>query len=72
MKISVTVKPNSKATEIVRIAASEYSARVCAPAMDGKANEAVIAALAERFRIPKSRVRLLHGTRSRKKIFDIL
>jgi uncharacterized protein YggU (UPF0235/DUF167 family) len=45
---------------------------VTAPASDNRANEAAIAILAEKLSIPKSRVRLVSGMKSRNKSFEIL
>lgn len=45
--------------------------RVAAPALDGRANEALVEFLAERLGIPKRDIRLVSGERSRKKRFEI-
>lgn len=39
--------------------------------VDGKANEAVIRALAEYFKVPKAKVRIIGGHTSREKIVEI-
>ena len=44
---------------------------VSAPPVNGKANAAVIAVLAELHRIPKSLVRLASGQSSRSKVFEL-
>ena len=49
-----------------------YRVAVNAPSQEGKANEAVIAALAEFFSVPKSSVTIRHGRHSRKKVVEIL
>jgi uncharacterized protein YggU (UPF0235/DUF167 family) len=41
--------------------------RVTAPPEDGRANEAVVALLAEALDVPKSRVRILRGHAAREK-----
>ena len=46
--------------------------RTKARAIDGKANGAVVKLLAESFGVPKTRVRLVRGRTSRRKIFEIL
>ncbi len=38
---------------------------------DGKANQAVIALLADHFKIPKSQIKLIRGETSRDKVFEI-
>lgn len=50
---------------------NNYSVWVRAKPADGKANEAVIKALAEHFGIAKSRIVLLKGQTSKQKIFEI-
>lgn len=42
-----------------------------APPVDGKANEACIHFLAKELHIPRSKVRLISGIKSRKKVFAI-
>jgi uncharacterized protein (TIGR00251 family) len=71
MKISVTVKPNSRKEEVVSTAEGEYTVRVCAPPVEGKANERVIELLAKHFGVPKSRVTISRGSSGRKKIVEI-
>ena len=41
------------------------------PAQDGRANTALIAMLAEHFRVPKRAVRISRGLSSRRKVVDI-
>lgn len=45
--------------------------RVRERAVEGRANAACIAALADRIGIAPSRIALLHGARSRKKVFEV-
>lgn len=45
--------------------------RVSAPPVDGRANEAVRAALAEAFGLRPSAVELRHGASARLKVFDL-
>ena len=71
MKITVTVKPNAKKTAVEKLPDGAYKAWVKAPPVEGKANEAVIAALADFFKIRKSAITLIHGTSGKKKIFEI-
>ena len=71
MKISVSVHPNSKKPRIVKNILGSLSAYVNQPANDGRANEAVIAALAKYFEVKKSAILLVSGTKSKIKIFEI-
>ena len=72
MRIKVKTTPRSR---VVRLDNPEpdgvWQARVQAPPVDGKANEAVVRLLAERFDVPKSRIALVSGETSRLKTFEI-
>lgn len=46
--------------------------KVSAPPVDGRANEAVRAALADAFGLRPSAVRLVSGASSRSKVFDVV
>jgi len=72
MKLTITVKPNSRKTQVEPVGEGEYRVWVTASPQDGKANEAVIEALADHFDVPKSRIRIVHGASSRKKLIEIL
>lgn len=71
MKISVTVKPNSRNEEVTASADGSYTVRVAAAPVEGKANERVVALLARHFGVPKSRVAIARGAGGRRKIVEI-
>jgi len=71
MKISVNVKPNAKQVKIERVNESHFLIRVKEKPQEGKANRAVIKALAEYFGIPQADVVLLRGQTAREKCFEI-
>lgn len=71
MKIFVKAKPNSKKERIDKISDTNFVVSVCQPPIKGKANQAVIRALADYFKIPLSRLRIAAGTTSRNKIIEI-
>lgn len=72
MKLSVTVKPNNKKPSVEILSESEWIVRVREPATEGKANDAVLEAIAESLHIPKTRVILLRGMKSKQKLVEIL
>jgi hypothetical protein len=72
MKIFVKVKSNSKIEKIKEIDSIHFEIFTKSPPREGKANVAVIDALARHFNIPKSRIKILAGVKSRQKIFEIL
>ena len=70
MRIQVKVKPNSRTEEVSRDGDS-FIIKVKEPPREGKANRAVIKLLAEHFGVPKSRVRILSGFRSKNKVIEV-
>jgi hypothetical protein len=71
MRISIKVKPGSKADTVEKAGDNEYIVRVKAPAKEGKANKAVIETLSGYFKRPKSLITILHGQTGRKKLVEI-
>lgn len=71
MKIFVKAKPNANEEKIEKIDESNFSISVKEPPVQGRANAAIISALAEYFKISKSQVRLISGFSSKQKIFEI-
>ena len=71
MKITVSVKPNSKKEGVVLMPDGSYVVRVNVPPVDGKANLRVQILLAAFFDVPKSAVQLTSGPHSKKKVFNI-
>lgn len=70
--ISVRVKPGSRKGPLVEVGDDEIlTVYVHEPAVDGKANAAVIRVLAEHFGVPRSRVKLVSGASARIKRFRI-
>ncbi|OGC32504.1 YggU family protein [candidate division WOR-1 bacterium RIFOXYB2_FULL_48_7] len=72
MKIEIKVIPNAKRNKIVPLDGSQgYKVYLTAPAVDGKANQALIAFLAEHFQTKKSAVSILRGEKSRQKLIYV-
>lgn len=71
MKISVQVKAGAKENKVEDMGGGHYRVRVKAPPIEGKANEALVAVLAEYFDVPKRNVRLCSGRTSKQKMFEI-
>ncbi len=72
MKILVRLRPNAKVEKIEKVSDLEFRVWVRAPAKEGKANEALIAALAAYFKRPKRVITLIRGAKSREKVLEIL
>lgn len=69
-RISVTVRANARSPSVAKSAAGDLVVCVREPAREGEANEAVLASLARYFGIPKSKLRIVRGQRSRHKIIE--
>ena len=71
--LAVRAQPGAKKTAIVGVYgegdAAQLKVAVQAPPVEGRANEALIAFLAETFGIPKRSVELVSGELSRSKVF---
>ena len=70
MRISVQVKPNSRQEKIEKTNTG-YRAHVKAPPIDNQANNALIKLLSVYFKIPKSRITIISGLKSKRKLIKI-
>ena len=71
MKLSVHVKPGSRKESIEKISESEWVVKIKDPPVEGRANAGLIRMLSEHLNVPKSRITILKGQTSRKKIVEI-
>ena len=65
--LSLHVQPGARKTEIVGLHGKALKIRLAAPPVDGKANECLIAFLAEQLEVPRAQVELVGGAASRQK-----
>lgn len=65
--LSVHVQPGAKRTEIVGVHGDALKIRLAAPPVDGKANECLLAYLAEIAQVAKRELELVSGDTSRRK-----
>ncbi len=72
MKIFVQAKPNAREESVEKIDLANFIVAVKEPPVNGLANAAIQKALAKYFGVAPSRVRLVSGYTSRKKMFEIL
>jgi len=68
--INVRVIPNAKKNNVSE-EEGKLKVHVSAPAVDDKANKAVIKVLAEYFKIKKKDVRIIKGAKSREKVVEV-
>ena len=71
MLVSVKVKPNSKKPRIEQAEDGSLTAYLKSPPIEGKANDELIARVAERYGVPKSRVRIKSGLSSKIKLVEV-
>jgi len=68
----VRVQPRASKDEVVGVHGGALKIRLQAPAVENRANEALVEFLAQLLKRPKSAVRILAGERSRTKRVEIL
>lgn len=72
MRITVRVKPGSKKGPLVdQEVDGSLVVYVREPAVEGKANDAIVKILAKHFGVPRSKMQLVTGHKSRLKRFEI-
>jgi len=73
VSLAVRAQPGAKKTAIIGIygegATSQLKIAVPAPPLEGRANEALIVFLAQKFALQKNAVKLISGELSRSKVF---
>ena len=68
---SVRLQPRASRDEVVGELAGALKIRLQAPAVEGRANQALVDFLSHLLKTPKSAVRILSGDRSRRKRIEI-
>jgi len=72
MRLRIRVQPNSRQPGIEELPDGTLKVRVSAPPQEGKANIAVIEALAKHLGVAKTRIRILHGQSGRDKLVEVI
>ncbi len=72
MRINLKVRPRSKKNSVEKIDDFSFLVYTTEPAIANRANMAVIKILAEYFNVSQSRLNIVSGHNSRKKIVEIL
>ena len=68
--IKIKVIPNAKKNKVVE-SEGLFKVYVNAPAVDGKANKALLAVLSEYFNIRKGSIKIVRGEKSREKVVEV-
>jgi len=72
VRINVKARPNSREEKVEKISNTEFVVSVKEPPVQGKANRAIINALAVYFGIASARIKIVSGYTSRNKVVEIL
>ncbi len=71
-RLTIKVTPNARSASFTLLDDGSWAARVTAPAVDGKANVALVVLIASYFKVPKSRITIVRGATSRRKVVEVL
>ena len=69
--LTLHIQPGARKTEIAGVHGDALKIRLAAPPVDGKANAALIAFVAQHLDLPKSAVTLRSGQTSRRKVLEV-
>jgi uncharacterized protein (TIGR00251 family) len=69
--LSIRLHPGAKKNAVTGLHDGALKIALNAPPVDGKANDALIAFIAERIKLPRSKITLIAGTTSRSKTLRI-
>jgi len=68
---NVRIQPRASKNEIAGVLGGSLKIRLCAPAIENRANEALVALLSDLLKTPKSAVRIQSGEHGRNKRVEI-
>lgn len=71
MILEVRVVPRARKTEFGGERDGRMVVRLAAPPVDGAANDALVAFIADHYKVPRGRVRIVSGEKSRNKRVEI-
>ncbi len=69
--LALHVQPGAKRSAAAGVHGERLKLRIAAPAVDGRANDALVAFVAERLGVPRARIAVARGERSRDKLLVI-
>ena len=69
--LAVRVQPGAKRSEVAGLHGDRLKIRIAAPALDGRANDALVAFLAGELGVARGRVAVARGERSRDKLVAV-
>jgi len=69
--LKVYINPKAKKNEIVGIFNGYLKIKISSPPVEGKANKTLLQFLSKLFNIPKSKIKIAKGEKSKEKIIEI-
>jgi len=72
MLIRVRVTLNARESRVVKLGEADFEVKVDEKATDGRANRRLLVILSEHFGVPKSRISIVKGAKSRDKVLEIM
>jgi len=70
--ISVRVTTGAKEVRVTKTGENSYEIRVDAKAVSGRANKRLLEILSEHLGVPKSRITIVRGAKSRDKVVNVV
>lgn len=70
-RVRLRVVPNARKSEVIGIHGDAIKVKIAAPAMDGRANEALAEFVAEKLGVARREVYLASGEKSREKVVAV-
>lgn len=71
MLIHVYATPNAREARVRQTAEASFEVRVDEKATGGRANKRLVEILSEHFEVPRSRIRIVKGVKSREKTVEV-
>jgi len=71
LTLTLHIQPNARKSSIVGVHGDALKVRVAAPAVDNKANAALIEFLGETLGVPRSAITIRHGASARRKVVEL-
>ena len=68
---SVQIQPRARKSEVIGVHDGRLKVKVSAPPVDGAANEELIKVFAKLLSVPKSKIEILSGEKSKQKVIQV-
>lgn len=72
MQVNIIAHPNAKKPRVEKDLLGTLHVYVSEPPLEGKANKAVVEALADHFKVKKNQVMLVSGEKSKNKVVEVI